>query len=350
MKPSPYLEVSKPHLVLFLSLLMGMSATIPNRVYGQIVWSGLSGTDTKWSTPGNWTGGVVPTNVDAVLFGDAGADLTVGNVNNTVDGLFAGTVLSLRYAQANQLYHTTLIEPGKVLTVLSNLIVGSEVAQPVLVVNITGSGGALVVTNEAADFVVRQGGDTASSRATLDLSGLDSLNVDVNRVIIGRADPSGYANVNRNTGWLYLARTNRIRAVAANTSLNVIAIEVGRSGSNNGNGSRLYLGQTNVILASSLSVGMEKESGCKILFNPLFTDRSVFIRGADGVSRMGLWTIGDGESNSGTTGCQGTVDLSGGTVDARVDSMTLGRASSNTSGTGNSRGTITLDRGELDVN
>ncbi|HWI56284.1 MAG TPA: hypothetical protein VNZ22_03605, partial [Bacillota bacterium] len=173
---------------------------------------------------------------------------------------------------------------------------------------------------------------------------------DVDRIYIGRADPTGVPNINRNTGWLYLAKTNRVRVSSSTANPSNTGIEVGRSGSNNGNGSRLYLGQTNEIYAASLGIGLEKETGCQMLFNPLFTDPALYLRGADGSSRMSLWTVGDGESNSGTTSCQGTCDLSGGSVNALVDVMTVGRASSNTSGTGGSRGTLTFDRGTLDIN
>lgn len=312
----------------------------------QSIWSGAG--DLNWSTTGNWFGGVVPSATDDVKFYDDGA-----LANNNVDAAFAGTIQSLQYGQTNGT-HNTVIASGKTLTINSNFVTGTEaIASGNLNATISGFGGALSVNNPTGYFVVRQGGDTTSRRATLDLSGLDTLNVNVNQVFVGRADPpGGFPNINRNTGYLYLARTNQITAHTAFTgSLNVIGIEVGRSGSNNGNGSRLYLGQTNAIFADSLSVGMEKETGCQMIFNTgLFTDSVAYMRAADGLSRVNLWTIGDGEANSGTTSCQGTADFTGGTLNALVDSMTIGRASANTSGTGNSRGTLTIAGGILDVN
>lgn len=316
----------------------------------QIVWNGASGVDNNWSTAGNWAGGLGPTATDSVRFNDDGADFTPGNVNNTVNALFGGSVAALQYSQSNSLYHTTLIDAGQTLTVLGNFVVGTEAeAQQNIDAAVTGTG-TLVVSNTAAEFIVRQGGNGTSRRATLDLSGLDTLIVDVDRVLIGRADPPGYPNINRNTGWIYLAKTNYITAETANSSLNVIGIEVGRSGSNNGNGSRMYLGQTNVFFASSLGVGIEKETGCQLLFNSIFAGPTAYIRGEDGTSRMNLFAIGEGEANSGTTSCQGTADFTGGTVDAQVNSLVVGRASSNTGGTGNSRGTLTFDSGIIDVN
>jgi fibronectin-binding autotransporter adhesin len=312
----------------------------------QIIWSGAG--DLNWSTAGNWFGGVVPSATDDVKFYDDGA-----LANNNLDAAFAGTIQSLQYSQTNGT-HNTIIAPGKTLTINSNFVTGTEaIAAGNLSTIISGVGGGLSMNNPAAYLVVRQGGDTTSRRATLDMSGLDTLSVNVNQVFIGRADPpGGFANINRNTGYLFLARTNRLTARTSFTgSLNVIGIEVGRSGSNNGNGSRLYLGQTNEIYANSIGVGMEKETGCQMIFNTaLFTDSVAYIRGSDGLSSVNLWTIGDGEANSGTTSCQGTADFTGGTLNALVDTMTIGRASANTSGTGNSRGTLTMAAGTLDVN
>jgi fibronectin-binding autotransporter adhesin len=333
-------------LLRIMAVLAACTLTTHFALGAQIIWSGAG--DLNWSTAGNWFGGVVPSAADDVKFYDDG-----GLANNNVDAGFAGTIQSLQYGQTNGL-HNTVIASGKTLTINSNFITGTEaIAAGNLSATVTGAGGTLNVNNPTANFVVRQGGDTTSRRATLDLSGLDTLTVNVNQVFIGRADPpGGFPNINRNTGYLYLAKTNQIIARTAYTgSLNVIGIEVGRSGSNNGNGSRLYLGQTNEIYANSLSVGMEKETGCQMIFNTaLFTDSVAYIRAADGLSRVNLWTIGDGEANSGTTSCQGTADFTGGTLNALVDMMTIGRASANTGGTGNSRGTLTMAAGTLDVN
>lgn len=307
------------------------------------IWSG-AGADGNWSTIGNWSG-ATPAPTNDVKFYDAGSTIT-----NVVDVTQA--ILSLQYGNSNNAQNT-LINPSVTLSNLGTFIVGTEAINNVNIsATILGAGGTLVLSNAGANFMVRQGGDTTGRRATLDMSGLDTFIADVGRIYIGRADPSGVPNVNRNTGWLYLGRTNRIQcssttAVPANT-----AIEVGRSGSNNGGGSRLYLGQTNEIYIASLGVGMEKETACQMLFNSIFTSPVVYMRGADGSSRMTLWTIGDGESNSGTTSCQGTCDFSGGTVDAMVTTMTVGRAADNTGNTssGNSRGTLTFNGGTIDVN
>ena len=60
-------------------------AVMPESHAATIVWSGASGTDTNWSTVGNWAGGL-PGASDDVKFFNAGATATVSNINNVVDG------------------------------------------------------------------------------------------------------------------------------------------------------------------------------------------------------------------------------------------------------------------------
>src|SRR6266540_2207619 len=148
-----------------------------------IIWNGASGTDTNWSTSGNWLGGLAPGSADDVKFYDDGADATVSNVNNVVNGAFAGSVLSLQYGNTNN-FHTTLIESGKTLTVLGNLSVATDTdngsAQSVFA-TITGPGAKLVLSNTAANLIVRQGSANSggSLRATLDLSGVDTFSATI---------------------------------------------------------------------------------------------------------------------------------------------------------------------------
>lgn len=307
-------------------------------------WSG-AGPDGNWSTAANWTG-ATPSPANDVKFYDPGATNGLGvPITNIVNA--SQSILSLQYGNTNNI-HTTLINPGVTLTNLGNLMAGTETdyGGVVLVTSnlVIGAGGTLVMTNTSASITVRQGANgVTGSGATLDMSGLDTFIATLSRVGIGEA------GVNRSTGVLLLAKTNQITASGTTP-----AISVGLSGSNNGAGrnSTLALGQTNAIFANSISVGRQKETAVYMLFNTtVFPDNPVaFFRGADGVSRISSWAIGDGESNSGTTSCNGTCNFAGGTVDAMVDTMTVGRASSNTGGTGQSRGTLTFDGGIIDVN
>src|SRR6185437_11785357 len=53
--------------------------------FGAVTWTGASGVDTNWSTPGNWDSGVAPVSTDDVKFFDTGAVATASNIDNIVD-------------------------------------------------------------------------------------------------------------------------------------------------------------------------------------------------------------------------------------------------------------------------
>src|SRR5204863_5088999 len=90
-----------------------------------------------------------------------------------------------------------------------------------------------------------------------------------------------------------------------------------------------------------------------LLFNPIYANvapfPSVTIQGFSS-ARIAGFNIGDGVGNTGTTTPRGDVDLSGGIVNAMVDRMTIGRASSGGTGANTSTGSLEFDAGTLNVN
>jgi hypothetical protein len=312
---------------------------------GTLVWIGTN----NWSVPLNWTnltsvGNGPPGPANDVIFASIATRAASNAINNIVDS--DTTVASLTFNNTNG-FHTTLINPGRTLTA-GGLTVGTEtdLGNTVAVYDtITGAGGALVVSNAAGNLIVRQGSANSGSalKATLDLSGLDTFNATVGKVQLGSlgANP-------RQCGILYLAQTNLMVA-----SGSAPAIQIGGQGGgsgNGGNGSFLYLGQANKIFVNGLSVATVKQGNCSLLFNPAFENPSALFRAADGVSRVPSWLIGDSQSQGGTVNTTGTNDFTGGTVDALVDTMTLGKSSSGSSGNGNPVGTLSFDGGTIDVN
>ncbi|HWW02191.1 MAG TPA: autotransporter-associated beta strand repeat-containing protein [Candidatus Acidoferrum sp.] len=321
----------------------------------QTVWSGGAGTDRNWSTANNWVGAVVPVN-GAVLFTNSEAVVTASNINNIVDAAFItqGGIASLQYSQTNA-NHTTLIAAGQTLAISSGLSAGTEtdegVNQSQLLATITGPGAAINLAG--GNLQAHQGSGTAGNhRFTLDLSGLDTLNATVGRLLVGVANSSA-ATQNRPSGALNLAKTNIITASGA-----VPALDVGDTGSagNNGNVSILLLGQTNALFVNGVASARLKSQFASLRFNPLFTanngNPTAFFRASDASSRVPSWAIADGIGNSGgTTTPSATNDFSGGTVDALVDTLTLGKTS--TAGTPGGRpavGILTLSAGTFDVN
>lgn len=315
---------------------------------GMLYWTN-GAADLNWSSSLNWTnvtagGSGVPGLSNDVKFVSASAANAVSNVDNIVNGSFA--INSLQYENTNG-FHTTLIEPGRTLTI-GGLTVGTETdngsTQAVYTV-ITGPGGILNVNNTSSNLVVRQGSVNAGSslKATLDLSGLDTLVATVDSVQIGSLGANA-----RPSGTLYLAKTNLIVASGP-----VPAIQIGGQGGgsgNGGNGSFLYLGETNAIFANGISVATVKQGNCSLLFNPAFAGANpvAVFRAADGVSPVPSWFVADSQSQGGTVNTTGTNDFSSGTVDALVNNLTVARSSIG-SGTGNPSGTLTLGAGIMSI-
>ena len=314
-----------------------------------VIWSGAGGLNENWSGP-NWTGGT-PGPTNDIRFFDPAALSPAGAVNNIVDANL--TVASLQYGNSNS-FHTTLINPGVTLTV-SNGVAGNVLlagtgtdnggTQP-LVATVAGTGGTLAVvgTNTGSAFNVRQGSTTSGThRATLDLSGLDTLTLAVGRLLVG-GDGTGTAAVNRPAGTLYLARTNTIRLNGA-----APAVDAG-DGSSNGGTQYVYLGQTNALFADSMTIGRQKCTAT-LAFNPtlLGSSPALYLRGNTAV-RVSALALGDNsaQSTSGTASA-GTIDTSAGSVDAKVDVAYVGRGLTST-GVGTSTGTLTLGAGVFDVN
>lgn len=331
-------------------------------------WSGASGTDTNWSNAANWTGGL-PGSGDDAKFASAGAATATNLINNVVDA--TTTVASLQFNNLNYNQnptnaHTTLIGDGQTLNVTGagGLLTGTgtDAGNTNFIYAIVKGAGALNVNNTAALFVVNQGlaaNGNNFQRAVLNLSGLDTLSVNVSRFDVGVAAtvPGGAQNV---TGTLYLAKTNTITTAfsdVANITSGTVAVttnafEVGANNGNAGGVNFLYLGQANTINADSIGVGKLKTTST-MLFNPIFTTPIATFRGAGGgASRVKWWLVGDmASSGSSSSFANGTNDFTGGTLDALVDTMSLGRdRQGGNTGTTATRGNFIYTAGTLDVN
>ena len=345
MKPSP-------NRIFFYSstlvALVGVFFLTASSRGATIVWSGadLVNNNTNWSDPLNWAGGAVPGGGDDVKFFDAGAVTAISNINNTVDATM--TIGSLQYGNTNN-NHTTLIPAGVTLNVtnatsLFSMMVGESTTTGASAqqVNATVTGpGALVVSNRTAFFVVNQGaGTVGTERATLDLTGLNTVNNTVKSIFVGSTGngtgttPTG--NGAGETGTLLLGKTNVITVVYApassNYPTNVMAFQAGISVGYNGAASAggtsfLYLGQNNTFNVDSISVGQTKGLAT-VLFGPAFTNNNpvaVFRSTNGGTTRVSYWAVGDTGTRGGSGSGRGTNDFTYGTLDAMVNILTLGQ-------------------------
>jgi fibronectin-binding autotransporter adhesin len=323
-----------------------------------IIWNGPGAGNNNWSVSGNWLGGIPGAGDDVQFFDAGGAGLAVSNINNVVDAGFTSSIQTLQYGNTNG-NHTTLINPGQTLTVTGSgtngIIVGTEADNgntELVTATITGPGGTLSMNNTGENLIVRQGANlTTGARATLNLSGLDNFTATIAKLGVGLGVGSP---ANRYSGILYLARTNTITLGGSSSNPGLVVGDSAGAG-NTGIGCFLYLGQTNVIFADNVAVARVKQNSSSMLFNPVFTANNgnpvAYFRGADGVSRVATWSIADGTGNSGTQVTPtGTNDFTGGTVDALVDAMVLGKTSTVSPTTRTAAGTLTFSAGIIDVN
>jgi autotransporter-associated beta strand protein len=332
----------------------------------QKIWS-PAGANTNWSTAGNWTNSGVPTPSNDVIFINLGAT-NAGTVDNVVDSSL--TIGSLTYGQTN-LFHKTLIPSGVTLTVggtANGLVAGTgtdggtsptSASGYVTSNSITGAGGTLSITNRNANVSVSESHNTSDNlvsqaQAALDLSGLDTFNATVARVLVG-VDLN--INLRGASGILNLAKTNTITATPGSAAPQIDVGDNSQAGGTPTIPSVLLLGQTNGIFADSIAVGRGKtdSNGALLAFNSAFSSPTAYFRGTNGASsRVGTWFIGDGYGSR-TTFVYGTCDFSLGTVNALVDTMYVGRGASSALGSGTTLfdpgiGTLTFNSGTIDVN
>ena len=235
---------------------------------------------------------------------------------------------------------------------------------------ITGAGGALNINNASANLVLNQGTGTNANPggfAQLDLSGLDTFTANMSGLGLGSVHFTN-AVAQRNAGTLYLAKTNTLTLNYAQSLANYLSnaavtnsLKIGNYGSGNPQGvaSQLFLGLTNVFYVDSIGSGKCKSSATSpavIQFNPNFQSQGAvaYFRGLGGAnSRVTWWGIGDMANNgSSAQSSISTNDFTGGTVDARVETMSLGRdtTAAQTSSSAVNRGVLTFTDGTIDVN
>ena len=315
-----------------------------------VIWSGadLAGSsNTNWSDANNWTGGR-PGQGTNVCFFDAGIAGSRGLVDNIVDS--NTTVLSLAYENTNG-FHTTQIPAGVTLKVTNSAVavlayVGTGIdngASQTSYTTISGPG-TLTALGTNGYFAVQQGSGTSGSHmATLDLSGLANFNLSAGELEVGGFNPGSGAS-NWLAGTLYLAATNNLRLYGP-----APALEVGDS-VNNGATSFLYLGQTNSIVGDSATIAHAKATATMAFNAALAGSNPVLSLSGNTNARVSQLAVGDFSPQSTSTSTTvGTMNLSGGTVNAQVDLCYVARGQSG-SGGGPTTGTLTLGAGVFDVN
>jgi autotransporter-associated beta strand protein len=339
-------------------------------------WTGASGIDLNWSTPGNWSPAGPPDMADEARFLDTGSTNDNVSINNivsadiTIERLWVGPTNGLTDGSVIAA-HNMLINQGVTLTIkgtndngsgpigsqtppdpnpLSTYHVGTKsyVSGTTAVTNTVSGGGTLFLDNPNNELNVRQIHATGTGQfAVMDMSGLNTFIARLGRIRIGdgEAEP-----IRRAKGVVRLARTNNITLSGPNQGDNVQLVIGNNDVNNPGNGgaSFLYLGEKNTLSIDEILVGARKTQG-NILFNDNLTAPSIRLRGSDGASRVRALRIGD-ESDQNASGnpTTGRIDLSAGTADIMADRVVVGKHQ--TGGGQSATGFLIVGAGTLDVN
>lgn len=345
-------------------------------------WSGLSGVTNGWFDANNWTPAQVPGPGNSVMFTNAGSVAVQGQTNNVVGSNI--TVSNLAYTQMSNSvtvnFHTTAIDPGVTLTgdspnLSTNqdvLLVGGTDLPKDTIIYTTIAGGTLAIGNLASpdtnkDLTVSARVLTANGgahKATLDLSGLNKFTFGGGRFQVAGNGVSAalagaqYAGQDRPMGSVLLAKTNVITAARPRTdqfpfAVSPFALMVNRYANSGGLATLVELGQENTINAEAITVGGARggNTAATMRFRAGLVNPTLKLRNADGVSPVAEIEIGDNDiPNGATVQSIGIMDLSLGTADILVDTLTVGRGNGfQNLQAANGTGTLTLGAGTCEV-
>jgi autotransporter-associated beta strand protein len=248
---------------------------------------------------------------------DAGVVTLAGNIGYTGETRIAGGTLRLTNSAAlptgqnlrfNQPAAATLDVTDTSQTVRT-IVMDNTTANR----TITGSGGSLTVNGDANLQL------SANNGVTYSFAGLDAFTYNrstrsFNFQTANAAGVTTIADLNLAKGGVG-GGTNTISAAA-------ILVGGGNSDGNNGNTARMHLGANNTFNAGTLTVGGFNAGGI-IDFQSGLSSSNLTLRGIDGSSAMTTLTVG--ETSSGSRRGEGVLNLGGGSLDALVTDVRVGR-------------------------
>ncbi len=345
MKTSPCL----PKLHGWLFMMLGLAFSGP--LYAQqSEWVAGGAEDKNWSNAANWNPANLP-NGRELLFGDA-FKTTAELPNNIVDG---DTVIRrLDYTNKGSTesdWHVTEligdleinddVAPANSLTVGG--MAGTSGQRLTTQVRLTGAG-RLVINQAAANLVVGNTGAfslTAADQgyAVLNLSDLGGLEINVNHFNIGVGRTSNAT--------VFLSDDSRMTAKM---------LVVGNSGGNQiGGSSKLALGQETILYVDDIRVGAHsathhnRASG-EVSFREGVAGPTLLLRGSSGGdSRASVMVGNQGSDIVGNTVVQtARMDFTGGSIDARISTLTIGRGRGSSASLG-MNASFSMDAGVLDA-
>jgi autotransporter-associated beta strand protein len=371
----------KPRNLTVISLLLASLLVGPVYNITALTWTGLSTVTNLWSDTNNWSPAEPLTFDDQAIFGNAGATNVIGAVNNVADADYVLTNLVYSALWSNSVFatnfDTTLLNTGVTLTVRSPngtfMYVGTGVDNGANATNYTtilGSGRLILgdpaspTTYSNGFLQVKQSSVTSGNhRAILDMSRLDSFVFAAGKFLVAANGTFGGGG-DRVQGNVVLAKTNVITCSAPSVTdpsdyLTEQPFTIGQSQGSQSAATFtnvVLLGQENTINADYMRVAGLKMNG-QISFRSGLTNPTLKLRAADGVNRLPRIVLGDAtEARVVSFNCRGNLDLRGGTVDALVQDMYVGKngwrgPADGGSGdnTGGALGVMSLAGGTFDV-
>lgn len=306
---------------------------------GSVINNG-SGTLTL-TTANTYVGGTTLTLGSTTVLGANNAlgsgPLTMGDINGNVATLNLNngsqTVSNLLFK--NDSINTNWVNiPAGNLLLVSNGIAGNAVTVGgfgtsvstvvTQMVSIAGAGG-LAVGAPNGTFSIEMSGTGGTNVGVFDLSRLANFTANVSTFNAGTVGTSGGANLPFQQSVL-LAQTNNL------TATNLVLSTAGTGFAFSPNGNAFYLGQNSTLNVSNLFVGGGRNTlrmAFENLVNPALT-----LDGLAGLGTRANLKVGDNvDYGGGSSPAVGTLDLSGGTVTAMLDSVTLGYGGNGVSAT-----------------
>jgi autotransporter-associated beta strand protein len=288
-------------------------------------------------------------------------DVVIGSTNRTVGHLnlngYNQTIASLNFKSLSVATDTVSIAAGSTLTI-SNATTGialgvgnygNTIGTITATTRVSFAGGGLLAINAPSGSVSIEPSGTnnaGTALAVLDLSRLSSFNANVSSFIaalIG-GKPGNVAG-------------QFILSLATNTTITATNILLGVSANGSGTDT-ISLGASNTFNANSIVISGARHSGTMAFLAGATSNLT--IRGvAGGTSRANIY-IGDqaglagvGYGGGGSSTSSGTITTGGGTVNARLNQLTLGigaSVASQTYGTGNGTFIFGGNNSTVDVN
>jgi autotransporter-associated beta strand protein len=294
---------------------------------GSNTYSGMT-----WISDGALTANgatALPSTTDLLLGNTTSVgSLTLTNFNQTIASIAAP------YSSATGTNIITLAA-GRTLAVTDALTLGSRnttLTNALTLLQVLGEGSTLVAGSGTGTLDIGVEGATIGAQmGTLNLTGLGAFTANYGTLNIGVGS--------RSAGTLLLATTNTL---TANT------LTVGHNTAN-GRTASVYLGQTNTFNIGTLNIGREKTTSALLAFTNLFANPALVLHGAGGPGTRAVLNIANRstQNGSGDGTCSSTVNFSGGTVNAKLSTLTIAQGQQLTGAS--AIGTLFFEDGTIDV-